>query len=160
MQIWADANNAQPRRKATVKLVPLQIPVTEDSTVSLTIAGDFSPEELETLAQYVNFMKRIRTCALLSRGMGGFSGMKFDNLGITIRSSSSCTDSELHELLHVMRPVTLENEQASFKNVTTFLGRRLRGEEFDQFLKINKRIFRDGEMSFYMQVTVGTQKLF
>src|SRR5882672_4824447 len=137
---------------AAMKLVPLQL--SEDSSISHTTAGDFSAEELDTLAQYVNFMSRIRACALLSRGMGGFGGMKLDNTGITIRSSSSCTDSELSELLHVMRPVTLENERASFKNITTLLGRRLGGEELAQFLKINKRIFRDGEMSLYMQVTV------
>lgn len=144
----------------TVKLVPLQL--SEDSSVALTIAGDFSLEELDTLAQYVNLMRRIRACALLSRGMAGFGGMKFDNTGITIKSSSPspCTDSELHDLLHVMRPVALEKERASFKNIRTILGRRLRSKEFAQFLKINKRIFRDGEMSLYMQVTIDTQKLF
>jgi hypothetical protein len=143
-----------------VKLVALQL--SEDSSVVHTIAGDFSPEELDTLAQYVNLMRRIRTCALLSRGMAGFGGMKFDSSGITIRSSSPSpsTDSELHELLHVMRPVTLEKERASFKNIRTILGRRFLSKEFAQFLKINKRIFRDGEMSLYMQVTVNTQKLF
>jgi hypothetical protein len=144
-----------------LKLVPLQLPISEEPGVSLTIAGDFSPEELDTLAQFVKSMRRIRACALLSRGMGGFGGMKFDKTGIEFRSSSSpCTDGELSELLHVLRPVTLENERASFKNTTTLLGRRLRGEELAQFLNINKRIFRDGEMSLYMQVTIGTQKLF
>jgi hypothetical protein len=113
-----------------VKLVPLQL--SEDSSVVLTVAGNFSREELDTLTQYVNLMRRIRACALLSRGMAGFGGMKFDNTGITIRLSlpSPCTDSELHELLHVMRPVTLEKERASFKNIRTILGRRVRSEEF------------------------------
>jgi hypothetical protein len=141
-----------------MKLVSLQ--VSEDSCASFTSAADFSPEELDTLSRYVTSMSRIRSSALLVRGMAGFGGMKFDNTGITVRSSSSCTDSELHELLHVLRPVTLEGERASFKNVTSILGRRLLSEEFTPFLKINKRIFRDGEMSLYMQLTVNNQKLF
>ncbi|MCD0422891.1 hypothetical protein LOC51_37265 [Rubrivivax sp. JA1024] len=142
-----------------MKLVSLDLPHTEDSCVSLVIAGDFEPEELRILEQFGKLMNRLRTCNLLTRGMGGFCGLTFDMNGISIRSAP-CTDGELFELLHVMRPVTLEDERASFKNVTTILGRRLRSEELLQFIKVNKRIFRDGEMSLYMQVSVGSHKLF
>jgi hypothetical protein len=142
-----------------MKHVELQLPLSDSSSTSRTIAGDFSIKELDTLTQFVTFMSRIRNCALLLRGMGGFKQIKFDKEGITIKSSS-CTDSELYELLHVMRPVTLESERASFKNVASLLGRHLRSEELDQFIKMNRRVFRDGEMSLYMQFTVNSQKLF
>jgi hypothetical protein len=33
-------------------------------------------------------------------------------------------------------------------------------KSFAKFLKINQRIFRDGEISLYMQITVDTRKLF
>ena len=142
-----------------MKRVSLQLPAAEDTTVSLLIVGSFSPDELKTLEQFAKLMSRVRSCSLLSRGMGGFGGLTFDKSGLTIRSAP-CTDSELSELLHVMRPVTLEDERASFKNVATLLGRRLSSEELAQFLKINKRVFRHGEMSLYMQIFVNSQKLF
>jgi hypothetical protein len=142
-----------------MKRISLHLPAAEDSSVLVTVVGDFATDELTTLRQFTKLMERVRLCALLTRGMSGLSGLTFDKSGLTVRAAS-CTDGELHELLHVMRPVTLEQERASFKNVTSLLGRRTRSEELSQFLKVNKRVFRDGEMSLYMQISIGTQKLF
>ena len=142
-----------------MKLVSLHLPISEDSSVSVVVAGDFSVEEFATLEQYTRLMARVRACALLSRGMGGFGGLTLDKSGLTIRSAP-CTDGELYELLHLIRPITLEDETASFKNVAALLGRRLRDPNLLQFLKINNRVFRDGEMSLYLQISVGRQKLF
>lgn len=142
-----------------MKTVHLDLPSNGDDTLALDIVTDFSAVELETLNQYTDLTQRVRDSTILQRGMGGFEGLSFDQAGLTIRSGT-CSKPELHELLHVLRPVTLERERASFSIVSDLLLVRLLDESVNQFIRINQHAFQHGEMSLFFQVTVGEKQLF
>jgi len=69
------------------------------------------------------------------------------------------TNAELYELLHVLRPVMLAEERASFERTLGLLGRRFKDKTFAQHQRSLKHIFEEGELSNYMQISVGDQKL-
>ncbi|MCP5234169.1 MAG: hypothetical protein H6945_00315 [Zoogloeaceae bacterium] len=70
------------------------------------------------------------------------------------------SDAELHELLHVLRPVILHKEATSFNNIAALLGRRFSSRAFADHMKVIRRVFEHGELNLYMQVSVGGQPLF
>lgn len=122
--------------------------------------GAFHPDDLVILNRFIEFMSRVRTSALLERGMPAISNVGFtQESGLTL-TCSPYTNAELHELLHVLRPVILKNEPASFHNVSALLGRRFKNRNLASYLKLQRRVFEDGELSLYMQITVGGQPLF
>jgi hypothetical protein len=123
-------------------------------------SGIFSADEAALLKVFVELVGRIRDSTLLRRGMPGMSGLKFDmQTGLTF-TSSEYTDAELYELLHVLRPVILEDERASFRRIAALLGRALPNPDVRAYLKTQNRVFRHGEMNLYMQISVENQPLF
>ena len=70
------------------------------------------------------------------------------------------SDAELHEFLHVLRPVILQKEATSFNNVAALLGRRFASRAFADHMKVIRRVFEHGELNLYMQVSIGGQPLF
>ncbi len=142
-----------------MKIVHLRLPCEEDTFSDVDLTVDFTDAELSLISQYNTYTKRIRSSTLLQRGMSGFEGLTFDKDGLEIRAGA-CSLPELYELLHVLRPVTLEKERASFTKVTTIFERRLNDQLALDFLKINKHAFQHGEMSLYLQITVDGKRLF
>ena len=90
-----------------MKTVHLSLTIDEDKAVQVQAQGSFEDEELARLAQYVDLMVRVRTCTLLQRGIQGLSHLSFDSSGLRIEATP-WPKGELYELLHVLRPVTLE----------------------------------------------------
>ena len=122
--------------------------------------GAFTPDDVALLQSFVQQVVRVRESTLLRRGMPGISGLNFDGAtGFTI-TAENYTDAELFELLHVLRPVILEEERVSFHNIAALLGRAVSHQDFRAYLKTQNRVFRHGEMNLYMQVSVGDQPLF
>jgi hypothetical protein len=142
-----------------MKTIHLELPSDGNEKLSIDISTDFTDDELKLIGQYSELTQRIRDCTLLQRGMSGFQGISFDQAGLSIRAGT-CSKPELHELLHVLRPVTLERESASFSRVIEILLRRLANDDTQQFLKLNQHAFQHGEMSLYFQITIGEKPLF
>lgn len=140
-------------------VIHLLLPTDDDGHADVTVAADFSDSDLMLLRRYLELIERVRSTALLERGMGGFKGFSWDRGKITI-TAAECSDRELHELLHVMRLVTLENEPSNFQRACAILARRIHDQPVREFLKDCGRAFRHGEMSMYMQFTLAGQPMF
>lgn len=120
----------------------------------------FEPADLILLRSFVDLMSRIRTCTLLQRGMPAIGNIKWEgSSGLTL-TSEPYSNAELYELLHVLRPVILQNEAASFHNVAALLGRRFSNKKISEHFKNLRTVFDHGELSMYMQITIGAQPLF
>jgi len=104
-------------------------------------------------------MRRLRSSALLERGMPGITNMRFSDEGMKFECGPY-RDAELYELLHVLRPLVLAREATSFERVAGLLGRRFSSKELAMHLRFIRNIFEHGEHRLYMQITLGTQPLF
>lgn len=125
-----------------------------------TIAGSFDVNDIGVLRKFVRAMSRVRNCALLKRGMPAISNISFAaESGIKL-TCATYENSELHDLLHVLRPVILQEETASFQNVTGLLRKRFGSRRFSDHLKPVRAMFEDGELRSYMQITLGDQPFF
>lgn len=142
-----------------MKHVHLELPSEDSEAAACDIEVDFTQSELLLLSQYSELTQRVRECTLLQRGMSGFQGLTFDQAGLSIRSGI-CSKPELHELLHVLRPVTLKKERASFVKISEILQSRLAEEPAARFLQLNQHAFHHGEMSLFFQISVGGKPLF
>lgn len=131
----------------------------EDDSVAADVEGTFSEEDLSLLRQYARHMERVRATALIQRGMPFISNIEWHVGAPVTFTCPEYTNPELHELLHVLRPLILESEQASFHKVVGLLGRRFQDKTFAAQQKYFRRMFEDGELSMFMQVSLGGQPL-
>ena len=142
-----------------MKTVSLQL-CADDNTVEATITGTFDSAGLDLLNQYRSHMQRVREAALFVRGMPSITKMSWKAGSQMTFACHDYTNGELHELLHVLRPLILESEAASFQKTLALLGRVFRDKTYASHQKTLRRIFEDGEWSMYMQVSIGGQPLF
>lgn len=141
-----------------MKTVSLTLRDSEDKPVA-SISGDFTVEDLALLKRFTSAMKRVRGTALLKRGLPAITNMRWSGAVMEF-SCEPYSDTELFELLHVLRHVILSKEATSFEKVTALLGRRFGSREFGDHIKALHNLFENGELSSYMQVSVGGQPLF
>ena len=140
-----------------MRLVHLKLPSEDNEYVDFEIAANFTERELQLLRDFSGLTQRVRVCTLLQRGMRGFQGLSFDQAGLSIRAGT-CSKPELHELLHVLRPVTLQRERASFGKVTEILRNRITKDPVQQFLRLNQRLFlglSEAQLIAAMLVAIG-----
>jgi len=141
-----------------MKTVRLKLAGEEGAEVA-KIEGRFSADDLALLRAYIAQMTRVRNTGLIVRGMPFISNMEWKAGSMMKFSCPPFTDGELYELLHVLRPAVLGNEAASFQNVMALLGRRFQDKAYAGHQKYIRRLFEDGELSMYMQFSIGDQKL-
>ena len=124
------------------------------------VSATFTHDDLKLLRSFVELLSRVRKCTLLERGMPSISNIKWENdSGMTL-TCAAYTNAELHELLHVLRPVMLQREPASFHNVISLLGRRFSNKKFSGLIKRLRKVFDNGELSLYMQISINDRPLF
>ena len=141
-----------------MKTIKLSLRGENDDVVS-NVVGEFSEDELSLLRSYRECMPRVRTSTLLERGMPAITNMSLNNeTGMTF-TCAPYTNPELYELLHVLRPITLESESASFYKVSALLTRRFADRSFSDYVKTLRRVYDHGELSLFMQVTLNNQPL-
>lgn len=123
------------------------------------IEGSFEKSDELLLRNFVAAMGRVRATELLRRGLPAITGMKLGESGLVF-TCTSYGNSELYELLHVLRPVMLSDEATSFEKIAGLLKRRFADRVFSDLLKRLRRMFEHGELSLYLQFGVGSQPLF
>lgn len=131
----------------------------EDGTEVGKIRGDFSDVDIGLLRNYARQLDRISDATLFVKGIPFITNMHWQAGSMMRFSCPAFTNQELHELLHVLRPVILSREPASFNNVMSLLGRAFQDKAFATHQKYIRHIFDDGELSMYMQVSLNDQKL-
>lgn len=138
--------------------VRLGVTLADEQGASTRVEGDFTPEDIKLLRHYVRNTEKLGNAGIVTRGMPQITRMNF--AAATVLECAPYTDAELHELLHVLRPVILSKEPASFEKVAGLLGKRLPSDEMRQHLKALRHIFEHGQLSRYMQINIGGRDLF
>lgn len=110
-----------------------------------TVSADFDPAELENLTHYVQYVDRVFDTSLLRRGIPSITNMNWSaSDGQMNWVCPPYENAELHELLHVLRPLILSREATSFERIAGVLGRRFENETFRAYLRTQRTILRTG----------------
>jgi hypothetical protein len=139
--------------------VHLELPAWEGEVVVLDIPCACGEKDARTLRHFQEQFGRVRKTVWLQRGMSGFKRLRWEGKAIVIEAGEA-SDAELSELLHVLRPVTLEREATSFAKINSLIKKILKNPRLRDFLKLNAICFDDGEMSLYMQMAIDETRLF
>lgn len=124
-----------------------------------TVSAMFEASEIDVLRRYVKFVDRVRETTLLQRGMPTISNMSWKPEEGMKWTCPSYENNELHELLHVLRPLILSKEATSFERIAGMLGKKFVSDNFRGYLKLQRTIFEDGELKLYMQISLNDQPL-
>ncbi|MDI6529000.1 hypothetical protein QMA71_26000 [Pseudomonas otitidis] len=132
----------------------------DDSGSMEVLTGSFSNEDIELLNLFVSNMERVLASRALQNGLPVISNIEWSKeLGLLL-TCESIDDSALHELLHVLRPLILQNERASFHQISALIVRRFADKELNRTVKGLRHCFERGQLAAYMDVSVGGQSLF
>jgi hypothetical protein len=132
----------------------------EGGTVDEVISGTFDTNDVDLLRRFIRLVDRVRESTLLRNGLPNITNISWnaeDGMKFTCRPYAN---SELHELLHVLRPLILQKESTSFHNIAGLLGKKFNSMHFRGHIKLLRTIFEDGELKPYMQISLGDQPLF
>lgn len=124
-----------------------------------TTTATFDETEIDLRRRYVEFVDRLRVTTLLQRGMPAITNMSWKLDEGMKWTCPPYENSELHELLHVLRPLILSKEATSFEHIAGLLGRKFDSDKFRRHLKLQRTIFEDGELRLYMQISLNDQPL-
>jgi hypothetical protein len=131
-----------------------------DGNIIETVEGSFSASDIDVLRLFNTAMQRVRTTELLKRGLPTMTHFGLSQQqGLTV-TCAAVTDAELHELLHVLRHVTLHRERTSFDNVSALLKKGFANRRFSDVMKDLKGVFENGLLAGYMQFFVGPHPIF
>lgn len=131
----------------------------EDGTILDTFSGEISESDLKLFNKYSDHLNRLTASTLVRRGVPGIDGIKWEQ-GQLFISGGSYTNPELYELLHLLRPLILHKESASFASIRSALNRCFQNKRLSLHMKSLQHAFDHGQLASYMQVTIGEQKIF
>ena len=137
-------------RSVTLTLPP------SDGGCEESVVGTFERSDVELLGRFTAAVKRLRESALLTRGMPVVTSISWERQCGLQFICGAYSDSELHELLHVLRPLILQQEATSYHRIAALFGRRFENRRFRDDLKIWRHTFEHGQLSHLMQVSVGS----
>lgn len=123
------------------------------------VSGTFDDSEIDLLRRFSAFVDRVRKTKLLQRGMPSITNIEWKASEGMKWTCPPYDNGELHELLHVLRPLILSREVTSFERITGMLGKKFQSEKFRGHLKLQRTIFEDGELKLYMQISLNDQPL-
>jgi hypothetical protein len=123
------------------------------------VPGAFDESDIDLLRRFSAFVDRVHETKLLQRGMPAITNIDW-KAGEGMRwTCPPYENGELHELLHVLRPLILSKEVTSFERIAGMLGKKFDSEKFRGHLKLQRTIFEDGELKLYMQISLNDQPL-
>ena len=117
--------------------------------------GDITDDDIKLLRRFQGLMERVTANGLVRRGVPALTNINWaaEN-GMTI-TCPPFQDEEMHALLHVLRPVVLQDESTSFAQISALLTKRFANKSLGRHLKYLRAVFTDGELSLFMQFHVG-----
>lgn len=140
-------------------MVDIQIRRVDQEGSVFILAGNVSDEQRTTFASFVRYLDRLKQAAIVLRGMPGIERIVLED-GERKFIGGSYTNAELFELLHLLRPLILHKEPASFATVRMLLGRCFSDKHLHAELKEIQSMFDHGQLAQFMQIQIGEQKLF
>lgn len=124
-----------------------------------TVFAAFDDSEIYLLRRFSAFVHRVRETKFLQRGMPSITNIDWKAGEGMKWTCPPYENGELHELLHVLRPLILSREITSYERITGMLGKKFDSEKFRGHLKLQRTIFEDGELKLYMQISLNDQPL-
>lgn len=126
----------------------------------LVAQANFADEDIALLSHYISFVNRLDESTLLARGIPEIKNITMSRENGLVIVCDSYTNTELYEILHLLRPLILQDEKTSFYKISALINNRFRNEHVGRHIKYLRRIFNDGELSRYIQLTVAKQPIF
>lgn len=123
------------------------------------VEGEFTDKETEVLRCFIMYADRTSESRLLKNGLPMLKRMTFPNgeFRIECEEYSNC---DLYELLHLLRPLILDEEKASFEKVRVLIANKLKHQTIRSKIKEIKREFDNGIIAGFMQIKVNDVDLF
>jgi len=87
------------------------------------IEASFSESEIEKLSQFIAYADRVSEASIFSTGIPMINRMSFGPNGL-ILECNEYNNAQIHESLHVLRPIILEKENSSFEKIRNLLGQK------------------------------------
>lgn len=137
----------------------VQIKRVDSEGGTFILSGELPNAQRVILESFINYLERLKEAAIYRRGIPGIERMVWEN-GEQKFIGNPYSNSELYELPHLLRPLILHNEPASFSSVRAILGRCFRDKALAAELKEIQFIFDHGQFAQFMQIQIGEQKLF
>lgn len=139
------------------KRLEISIPKKDEKQVVLL---EIDQEERFLLRKWLTNCERLEKAALLSRPFPVLKQLKFTaEKGFTFEATEFPAN-EMHELLHLARPIFLSKEYASFEKTISIFGRKAKGTLLAGYLKKLRTIYKDGHYKPYFQLSVDGNKIF
>lgn len=132
----------------------------ENGTIDDVISGTFDANDVDLLHRFIRLVDRVRESNLLRNGLPSITNISWNPENGMKFTCPPYANSELHELLHVLRPLILQKESTSFHNIAGLLGKKFDNVHFRGHIKLLRTIFEDGELKPYLQISLGDQPLF
>lgn len=123
------------------------------------VSGTFENSEVALLRKFSGFIDRVRETTLLQRGMPAITNITWKEGEEMKWTCLPYENAELHELLHVLRPLILSREPTSFERITGMLGKKFDSDKFRSHLKLQRTVFEDGELKLFMQISLNDTPL-
>lgn len=97
--------------------------------------------EWDRLEEFVRLVQRAESSQMVQQGRGLQLRVTWEQEDGLRMSSQLPPESEISEFLHLLRPLILQNERASFLNTAALLGRRIDNSSVRDLLKAARRRF-------------------
>lgn len=143
-----------------MKKVSLGLTPKSHEEVPHRVQAEFSSEDILLLERFIIFTERLKGAGILIKGMPKITNLRWTTECGMELDCSDYKDSDLSEVLHVLRPLILKNEKTSFHSISVLINKRFKDQKVGSHLKYLRKQFEDGEISQYMQIKLANQPLF
>lgn len=132
----------------------------EDAKPLEVSEAQLTADDIALLEHYRDCAQALANASLVRNGLPMVISINWSaQKGFTIQSSP-CEVRDIHEALHVARPILLSEEPCSFERVLSAIGRGFSGSLLRAQLKELRQIYEKGDVQPLMQMSVDDQPLF
>ncbi len=124
----------------------------EETGEVFSILGGFSDDAVKLLERFVICAEEVWQTTFIQSGQRGQATISFrPNEGITTKTTLPDWNQVI-VFLHKFRPILLESESLSFKNIQSLLGRHFDNEFLRNFLKLQGDLYYGKADESYIQI--------
>jgi hypothetical protein len=126
-----------------------------ESLDEITVAGELSDAELDSLNQYLHQYDELVQCRPMQEGFPCSTTVNWDkDLGLKVEAELPDRDT-LSILLHRMRPFILQGEPSSYAKVAGILGRKLDSPILRRLLQEQRELYDGRKSQQLMRISSG-----
>lgn len=127
--------------------------INDETGATVSISGEFTDGEVRTLNAYLECVDELWRTPFALKGDLGESHLNFDIRNKQVREKVLLPDwQDVKGFLHTFRPLILEDESTSFKNVARILGQHFEHEFFRNALKLQHKMYQGKNFESLVQI--------